>query len=229
MELTKLYKEREVASLFSLVFSFLPLVSIVDDEILCLHGGIGISFSNLSQIETVPYPLESFSNNVAQDILWSDPSIKISHFGVSPRKMGTLFGIETFKTFMKNNNLKYMIRAHEHHQRGFNTLFDGRLIIIFSASNYGETNNQSSALLIQDKNVLLPLSFEPLPIFHRNFVHQDKSKIEKPKQIVTPKKQLSPLNSPNPPVIVLPGKGNIAKKCHSQGRMTPPPKKEIKK
>lgn len=35
------------------MFEFMPLVGLVDDQILCIHGGIGSSFERLEQVDTI--------------------------------------------------------------------------------------------------------------------------------------------------------------------------------
>jgi len=40
------------------VFEWLPLAAIVEDKILCLHGGIGSSLNYIEEIESLPRPLE---------------------------------------------------------------------------------------------------------------------------------------------------------------------------
>ena len=43
---------------FNDFFDYLPLAAIINDEVLCLHGGIGSSINTLSDIEKIQRPLE---------------------------------------------------------------------------------------------------------------------------------------------------------------------------
>ena len=40
------------------VFEMLPLCAVIDDRIVCLHGGIGSTLLSLDQIEQIQRPLE---------------------------------------------------------------------------------------------------------------------------------------------------------------------------
>lgn len=40
------------------LFDWLPLAAVIDDRIVCLHGGIGSTLLNLDQIEQVQRPLD---------------------------------------------------------------------------------------------------------------------------------------------------------------------------
>ena len=65
---------------FNDLFDYLPLAAIINDEVLCLHGGIGSSINSLSDIEKIQRPLEVIhevtneDQQLVVDILWSDPT-----------------------------------------------------------------------------------------------------------------------------------------------------------
>jgi len=40
------------------VFQFLPVVGLIDDKIICMHGGISPDLTSLEQIKAVKRPLE---------------------------------------------------------------------------------------------------------------------------------------------------------------------------
>ena len=39
------------------VFDLLPLAAVIDDKILCVHGGIGTSLSRIENIESIQRPI----------------------------------------------------------------------------------------------------------------------------------------------------------------------------
>ncbi len=47
------------------------------------------------------------------DLLWSDPDIIVSGWGISPRGAGYLFGKEISEQFNHTNNLTKIARAHQ--------------------------------------------------------------------------------------------------------------------
>ncbi|MCQ2816824.1 MAG: metallophosphoesterase, partial [archaeon] len=70
-------------SLFRLInnfFEYLPLAAVIDDEILCVHGGIGANVRLLSDIDGIKRPFEVIheaetrDQKLVMDILWSDPT-----------------------------------------------------------------------------------------------------------------------------------------------------------
>lgn len=62
------------------LFDWLPLAAVVEDKILCLHGGIGSSVKSIEDIANIKRPLEVYhevtthEQQVVLDILWSDPT-----------------------------------------------------------------------------------------------------------------------------------------------------------
>jgi hypothetical protein len=40
------------------VFEYMPLAAVIEDKIVCLHGGIGSTLVTIDQIESIPRPLE---------------------------------------------------------------------------------------------------------------------------------------------------------------------------
>ena len=72
---------------FNDFFDYLPLAAIINDTLLCLHGGIGSNISTES--EKINRPLEViWSTNLAQqlvvNILWSAPTDSDVETGVQP-------------------------------------------------------------------------------------------------------------------------------------------------
>lgn len=57
----------------------MPLAALVEDKILCVHGGIGSTLKSISEIEFIQRPLEIILDpkmhihKLTLDLLWSDP------------------------------------------------------------------------------------------------------------------------------------------------------------
>ena len=64
--------------IFSDVFNCLPAAALVDEKILCMHGGLSPELSNLQQIADIPRPCDVPDRGLLCDVLWSDPNSDIS-------------------------------------------------------------------------------------------------------------------------------------------------------
>ena len=144
------------------VYDSLPICAIVNSKILCLHGGVpqdmeilqkikGVRTSNLSKI------YESIAQSFTQ-IMWNDPKMGLQGFSTSFRGSGIkCFGEDVFENFLKENNLKLLIRAHEYFPEGYRWFFHNRLLSIFSSANYrgGFSPNPASYAVIR-RNEITP-------------------------------------------------------------------------
>nr|MDO8081196.1 metallophosphoesterase [Candidatus Freyarchaeota archaeon] len=126
----------EFYNLYAKLFSYLPYASLVNGEILCLHGGFAKGLNTTKQIEDLPKEVE-VSNPTLFQILWNDPRDGVKGFTPSDRGEGIFFfGKDVYENFAKNNNIKHLVRGHEVFRNGFHWYFGGSVLSLFSASNY---------------------------------------------------------------------------------------------
>ncbi|MFX1376666.1 MAG: metallophosphoesterase [Promethearchaeota archaeon] len=123
------------------LYKVLPLCALINRTILCLHGGIPQDNKILNKIKGVKTQhLNRIFKSIAQSIIqimWNDPKNNLSGFTNSFRGPGIkFFGEDVFDAFIKENNLRYVIRAHECFQEGYRWFFHKRLLSIFSSANY---------------------------------------------------------------------------------------------
>jgi protein phosphatase len=57
----------------------MPIAAIINDSILCMHGGIGSTLTNIIEIQNIPKPIKvnhdpkTKNEKIVYDLLWSDP------------------------------------------------------------------------------------------------------------------------------------------------------------
>ena len=151
---------------FNDLFDYLPLAAIVNDTVLCIHGGIGSSISTISNIDEIKRPLEvihevtNIEQQIVVDILWSDPTDSDVEVGIQPNStrdptgVGNIvkFGPDRVEEFLSNNNLSLILRAHECVMDGFERFAAGHLITVFSATDYCGRHKNAGAILFLTKN-----------------------------------------------------------------------------
>ena len=60
--------------IFSDVFNCLPVSALIDEKILCMHGGLSPELQDLQQIADLRRPCDIPDVGLLCDLLWSDPS-----------------------------------------------------------------------------------------------------------------------------------------------------------
>ncbi len=141
------------------IYNVLPICALINREILCLHGGIPDDNDILKNLQGQKCKnfREVFNSNGEgiYQIMWNDPKSELEGFSDSFRGPGIkFFGNDVFENFMKYNDLKYIIRAHEHFPEGYRWFFNKKLLSIFSSANYRGSNPASYAIL--RKNEVIP-------------------------------------------------------------------------
>eukprot|EP00249_Psilotum_nudum_P023104 c28750_g1_i1 orf=412-3258(+) len=153
---------------FNQLFNWLPLSALIEDKIICMHGGVGRSINYVDQIESLPRPITMDAGSIVlMDLLWSDPTENDSVEGLRPNARGpglVTFGPDRVMTFCENNNLQLIVRAHECVMDGFERFAQGHLITLFSATNYCGTANNAGAILVLGRDlVVVPKLIHPIP------------------------------------------------------------------
>ena len=66
---------------FCNTFNCLPCTAVIDDKIICMHGGLSPELSQMEQIANLARPCDVPDTGLLCDILWSDPdpSITVSY------------------------------------------------------------------------------------------------------------------------------------------------------
>ncbi|XP_072231394.1 serine/threonine-protein phosphatase 2B catalytic subunit alpha isoform isoform X1 [Leuresthes tenuis] len=166
-------------------FDCLPLAALMNQQFLCVHGGLSPEIHTLDDIKKLDRFKEPPAFGPMCDLLWSDP---LEDFGNEKTQEyfshNTVRGCSYFYSypavceFLQSNNLLSIIRAHEAQDAGYRMYRKSQttgfpsLITIFSAPNYLDVYNNKAAVLKYENNVMNIRQFNcsPHPYWLPNFM-----------------------------------------------------------
>merc|ERR1712232_568444 len=136
------------------VFNSLPVCAIVDDRIICMHGGLsqqmlqdGVELRTV--INSVERPADIPDTGILCDLLWADPHNEVQGFAPNERGVSVSFGADVVHHILGRENLDLVVRAHQVVEDGYEFFANRHLVTIFSAPNYcGEFDNAASLLSV---------------------------------------------------------------------------------
>lgn len=155
---------------FNKLFEYLPLAAVIQNKIFCVHSGIGSNIRSLQDIDAINRPVEIIQDSERReqqyllDMLWSDPlqdgsdnNVQAVNNAESGLRGNIKFGSDRLKTFLMDNGLSMMIRSHECVIDGFEKIWNGSLVTVFSATDYcGKFTNAAAVVVIKKNSELTP-------------------------------------------------------------------------
>ena len=136
---------------FTDLFNCLPVAALIDDKILCMHGGLSPELKNIQNIQDISRPTDIPDQGLLCDLLWSDPDKDAIEYDENDRGVSVIFGEKVVTDFNKKNDLDLIIRAHQVVDDGYEFFANRQLITIFSAPNYcGEFDNSAGIMIIDE-------------------------------------------------------------------------------
>ncbi|KAF8509074.1 calcineurin in complex with Akap79 peptide [Hysterangium stoloniferum] len=186
LECSRKYSERIYEACMQ-SFCALPLASILNEQFLCIHGGISPELQTMDDIGKINRFQEPPMQSLMCDIFWSDP-IEIFGKEENPQECflpNSLRGCSYFFTyraaseFLERNNLLCIIRAHEAQNAGYRSYRKPAatqaqfpaVITLFSAPNYLDVHNNKAAIISYGGKVMYihPFSASPHPYWLPGF------------------------------------------------------------
>jgi serine/threonine-protein phosphatase PP1 catalytic subunit len=78
--------------IFADCFNCMPVAAVVEDKILCMHGGLSPDLDQLSQIFDIPRPTDVPDEGLLCDLLWADPDANVMGWGYNARYECLFYG-----------------------------------------------------------------------------------------------------------------------------------------
>jgi diadenosine tetraphosphatase ApaH/serine/threonine PP2A family protein phosphatase len=146
-------------------FNLLPLVALVDEWLVVMHGGLSPEMLYLDEVRTLDRQQEVPHHGLMADLLWSDPDEDQQQtWAQSARGCGHLFGARALREFHHLNGSDCLARGHQLVERGYHYAFEERLCTVWSAPNYCYRCGNQAAVLQMAQGELSEHHFECSPL-----------------------------------------------------------------
>jgi len=166
-------------------FDALPLAALMNNQFLCVHGGISPQVHSIDDISAIDRFCEPPQSGPMCDLLWADPMEDFTPetpelFAPNDvRGCSFLFSYRAVCQFLDRNGLLSIIRAHEAQDQGYRMHLTNEatgfpsVITLFSAPNYLDAYNNKGAVLRYENNVMNIRQFNhsPHPYWLPNFMN----------------------------------------------------------
>ncbi|PVU91922.1 hypothetical protein BB561_004120 [Smittium simulii] len=166
-------------------FQTMPIACVVNNQFLCVHGGLSPELHTLDDFKQIDRFREPPTHGLLCDLLWSDP---VEDFGHEKKKSPFLnnnargcsffYTYNAVSSFLEKNNLLSLIRAHEAQDAGYRMYRKSKktgfpaVITLFSAPDYLDVYKNKGAVLKYADNVMNIRQFNssPHPYWLPNFM-----------------------------------------------------------
>lgn len=136
---------------FCNAFECLPCTAVVDDKIICMHGGLSPELQKLDQIQNINRPCDVPDTGLLCDLLWSDPDASSQTYQHNDRGVSYTFGPRVVSDFLRKHDLDLIVRAHQVVEDGYEFFAGRELVTVFSAPNYcGEFDNAGAMMTVDE-------------------------------------------------------------------------------
>lgn len=138
-----------IYQVFSQSFGALPLATLIGNDYLVMHGGLfsddSVQLADIKKLDRFK-STQPPKEGIAMELLWTDPQ-PYNGRGPSKRGIGMQFGPDVTERFCLANDLKAVIRSHEVRMEGYEKEHNGKLITVFSAPNYCDSQGNKGACI----------------------------------------------------------------------------------
>jgi len=136
---------------FTDCFNCLPCAAVIDEKIMCMHGGLSPELTSVDQVKRVMRPTDVPDTGLLCDLLWADPDKDIDGWGENDRGVSFTFGEDIVAQFLHKHDLDLICRAHQVVEDGYEFFARRQLVTLFSAPNYcGEFDNAGAMMSVDE-------------------------------------------------------------------------------
>jgi len=110
------------------LFNCLPVAALIEDKILCMHGGLSPELTEYSLINQLQRPSVVPEEGLMCDLLWSDPAtgsaanifgVKTKGWGNNDRGTSFVFSEDVVHKFLEKHELDLVVRGHQVMEDGY--------------------------------------------------------------------------------------------------------------
>ena len=91
----------------------MPVCGLVDEKIMCMHGGLSPEINNFDQIRRLVRPTDVPDTGLICDLLWADPDKDIAGWAENDRGVSFIFGPDVVAGFLQKHDMDLVVRAHQ--------------------------------------------------------------------------------------------------------------------
>eukprot|EP00347_Sterkiella_histriomuscorum_P020975 403335741 len=164
----------ELYDLIMICFDTMPLVAVVNQQYLCMHGGVSPLMKTLESVNEVNRFSEIPLEGLICDIVWADPiddeiADKYEFMENPERACSFKYGLNPAKKLLDDNDLTLLVRAHQVQVQGYKMHYWEKpqslptVITIFSAPNYCDVyKNKAAVIKLEGENFSIK-NYEEVP------------------------------------------------------------------
>jgi serine/threonine-protein phosphatase PP1 catalytic subunit len=175
---------------FNDTFDCLPIAAVVAGRVFCIHGGIAPNLRGIDDLRAMKRPRDIIEGELFHNVVWADPNPApdAEPFQRGQRGTSVVFSAAAVDEFIRTNNFKFIVRAHQAVREGYEWPFgQGKLMVtVFSCPNYmGQFGNKGS---------IMTLDAECNPSFHQlEIITKEKQRTQSAADVPNAKKLLQSL------------------------------------
>lgn len=141
---------------FCQAFQNLPVCALIDEKILCMHGGISKQIHSIDNIRKTKKPENIPDEGMLCDLMWADPekAQREPYEFNGSRGVGVTFNEQAVDDICNKLDIDLISRSHQVVEDGYEFFADRKLVTIFSAPGYMGDFDNDGAMMDVDETLM---------------------------------------------------------------------------